>query len=75
MSLIFKCLGILLQIAGGVLVAQNASWSIYAFPVLLTAAAIWGVVAAVEGDWALVILNSAFAIFDLAGIWRWFGPS
>lgn len=68
-----RWLGTVAQVGGAAAMASHRVDPALAYAMMLAGAAIWGVVALAQQDWALATLNLAFVAIDLVGYGAWGG--
>lgn len=64
-------LGTLLQVAGALCLAAQATVPFWAYVIMTPGAALWLCIAARRRDWPLASLHATFVVINLIGIARW----
>jgi len=68
-----KWTGALAGVAGALLVALNLGVVGYGFVLFLVSSLLWTGVGLVQREPSLVVLQAAFTVINVIGIWRWMG--
>lgn len=68
-----KWIGTAAGIAGAVLIALNLGLVVLGFGLFLVSSLLWAAVGWVQREPSLTLLQSAFTVINVLGIYRWFG--
>jgi uncharacterized membrane protein YccC len=68
-----KWIGTAAGVAGAILIALNLGVVVYGFVLFLLSSLLWVSVALVQREPSLAVLQGAFTVINLLGIWRWAG--
>jgi nicotinamide riboside transporter PnuC len=68
-----KWIGTGAGVSGAIMIALNLGLVIYGFGLFLISSLLWSAVGWVQRETSLVVLQAAFAIIDVIGIYRWLG--
>lgn len=68
-----KWIGAVAGVAGAALVALNLGVVGYGFVLFLISSLLWTGVGLVQREPSLVVLQAAFTVINVVGIWRWMG--
>ena len=68
-----KWLGTAAGVAGAAIVALNLGVAVHAFGLFLISSLLWTTVGWSQRAMSLVVLQAAFTVINLVGIYRWFG--
>jgi len=60
-------------VSGAILVALNVGVVAYGFALFLVSSVLWGAAALIQREPSLVVLQGAFTVINLLGLWRWTG--
>ena len=66
-----KWLGTVCGIAGAIMIALNLGVVACGFALFLVSSVLWGVVGLIQREPHLVVLQSAFTVVNVLGVWRW----
>lgn len=66
-----KWVGTAAGIAGAVLIALNLGLVVLGFGLFLVSSLLWAAVGWVQREPSLTLLQSAFTVINVMGIWRW----
>ena len=61
-------------VVGAIMIALNLGLVIYGFGLFLISSLLWSVIGWLQRDTSLVVLQGAFTIINIVGIYRWLDP-
>jgi hypothetical protein len=70
---IAKWIGTVCGVTGATLIALNLGVVGCGFALFLVSSLSWGAVGLVQREPSLIVLQSAFTIINVLGLWRWLG--
>ena len=68
-----KWLGSACGVAGAIMIALNLGLVIYGFALFLISSVLWSAIGWLQRETSLVVLQVAFTIINVIGIYRWLG--
>ena len=68
-----KWLGSARGVAGAIMIALNLGLVIYGFALFLISSVLWSAIGWLQRETSLVVLQVAFTIINVIGIYRWLG--
>jgi len=66
-----KWIGTAAGVSGATLIALNVGMVGYGFSLFLISSLLWGTIGFVQRELSLVVLQVAFTVINVIGIWRW----
>jgi nicotinamide riboside transporter PnuC len=60
-------------VSGAIMIALNLGLVIYGFGLFLISSLLWSVVGWLQREMSLLVLQGAFTIINIVGIYRWLG--
>lgn len=69
-----KWVGAAAGVSGAILVALNLGLVVYEFGLFLISSLLWSGVGWLQREMSLVVLQGAFTVINIVGIYRWLNP-
>ena len=69
-----KWIGTGAGVSGAFMIALNLGLVIYGFGLFLISSLLWSLVGWLQREMSLLVLQGAFTIINIVGIYRWLGP-
>jgi hypothetical protein len=66
-----KWIGTAAAVSGATLIALRIGMEGYGFILFLVSSVLWLAAGILENDWPLMVLQAAFTIINILGIYRW----